>query len=223
MNKIKGIFNTLFYPKNYRGLLVFLTLMMKVSGIFPVKVVLNKNKIQVKTCKWGVGCTISHLIVYLSSLIANCMATNNVSLPGGTVGHFGDNLLKGTEYISTIAIFASVFYSMRFQQISVDKYLQVKYIYEELKIDTTPLIRQSLYLIYLLMSLLCFNLCFGVFLVIYTFNALFKILPPISVFFVTTLSHFYIFMKVSHFLVVAIMLNTTYKELINLLKKVIGK
>lgn len=207
-------------------MLVFLTLMMKISGIFPVKVVhsriLNKNEIQVKTCKWGVCCTISHLIIYLTSLRYS-KAISYIPPPGGAVGHFGGYLLKGTEFLSTIAIFVSVFYSMRFQQVTVNKYLQVKNIYEELKIDTTPLIRKSLYLIYLLISLLCLNLCCGVFLVIYTFYAFFKILPPISVFFITTLSHFYIFMKVSHFVVVAIILNSTYKELINFLKKVDGK
>lgn len=216
MNKIKEIFHKIVYPKDYNCLLVFVTLMMKISGLYPIKVV-SSEKVQL--CKWGVACTIVHFTVYLSSIIYSTTKENNyIVRQGGTVGQLGNFLLKSSELLSTVSIFLSVFYSLRYQKISVKYYLQIRQIYKELGIDTTALIRQSLYLIYLLISLLCLHLCSGVVLTIYTFYVIFKRFPPINIFFLTTLAHFYIFMKVSHFVVVAIILNSSYKELVNLLK-----
>lgn len=219
MNKIKEIFHKLVYPKDYTDLLVFLAFMMKLAGLYPIKVVSSANNIKVQLCKWGVCCTIVHLVVYLSSLIYSTTKENQYIIrPGGAIGNLGSSLLSGSEFISTFSIFLSVFCSLRFQKISLKEYIKIKQIYEELAIDRTTLIRQSRYLIYLLCSLLCIHLCVGISLAIYNFYIIFQIFPPINIFFLTTLSHFYIFMKVSHFLVVTIMLNSSYKELVNLLK-----
>lgn len=216
-------FNTIVHPKDYDGLMIFLTLLMKISGIFPIKIVSNKTKLEIVICKWGVCCTIVHLIVYLSSLIYSSIHTNFyiINRPGGSVGIFGAYLMMISELFSTISIFISVFYSLRFQRISFKKYFKIKQIYEELKIDAMALIRRSIHLIYLLISLLCIHLTLGVILVMYSFYTIFKKFPPINLLFLTILSHFYIFITVSHFLVVAIILNSTYKELIKLVK-VIG-
>lgn len=220
MNKIKEIYNKIVHPKDYHGMLVFITLMMKISGLYPIKIVTKKGNFRVRICKWGVCCTITHFILYVSCVTHGTM--NNIRhnfrpAGGSTVGNIADFLLIGLEELAAFVIFVSVFYSLSYQKIWLKKYIRIKNIYEELKIDNTDLLKKNQYLIYLFISLLCIHMCFVIFLVIYSFYAVFKKLPPIMLFFLTILPHFYIFMKVSHFIVAAILLNSSFKELIKLL------
>lgn len=190
-----------------------LHLILKLSGFFPVKIVETKTGLKPVICKFGVLCTIVHLLVYLTSVI-HFVFLNNVkmSLNYGKIADYGYIAILVLQGITTLILFASVFPLIKFQ-IKIIKYTtQLENICHELKIDNSAVFLKSRYLIGIFIVFLTIFYIFGAGIFIHTQYVTMNGLPPIDVILIGILPNLYLLVKFTGFAIYVLALHVCNKE-----------
>lgn len=161
MNKIKHKIIKFIYPKNVYGIARILHFVMKITGLFPLKIKKTEfGRIPV-FCKWGILSTVLYLIIYFGCLFhviffsipkqidAKKMDSELVHL----VGHVSQFLI---ESFTTLLMMFSIFPLIKFEKSIYEKLNEIEFLVKGLDIDYRATMKRSRFLVWItILMLIC--------------------------------------------------------------------
>lgn len=180
MNKIKHKIIKFIYPKNVYGIVRILHFVMKITGLFPLKVKKTKFGRTPVFCKWGILSTVCYLILYFACLFhviffnlpkmkeEKKMDTEIV----GLVGHGSQFII---ESFTTLVLMYSIFPLIKFEKFIYETLHKIEILVNGLNIDYGATMKRARFLVASTILMQIFVFFVGALLTIYgsgDYNAL---------------------------------------------------
>lgn len=189
MNKIKHKILKFIYPENVYGFARILHFVMKITGLFPLKIKKTKfGRIPV-FCKWGVLSTVSYLIIYFGCLfhviffslpkLKNTKKFNTELV--GVVGHFSQFII---ETFTTLVLMYSIIPLIKFEKYISETLHKIEFLVKGLDIDYGATLKRERFLFASTILMLICVFFVGALLTIYgtgdfnSFDFLFVVIFP---------------------------------------------
>lgn len=214
MNKLKHKIIKFTYPKNVYDIATSLHFIMKITGIFPLKIKKTKFGRCPVFCKWGILTTIFYLIIYFCCLFHVCF----YSLPKMkkakkldseivvSLSHYSQFLI---ETFATLIIMISIFPLIKFEKYIYETLDKIEVLATGLDFDYKATIKRGRILMATTSLIMIGVFITGAFLTIYgsgDFNT-------VDFLFVVIYPHLTILIKVVSFMIYVSILNIGFIEL----------
>lgn len=224
MNKLKHKIIKFIYPKNVYDIATSLHFIMKITGIFPLKIKKTKFGRRPVFCKWGILTTTFYLIIYFCCLFhVICFSLPQLKeakkLDSEIVvvlGHFSQFLI---ETFATLILMFSVFPLIKFEKYIYDTLDKIEDLVIGLDFDYAQSIRRGRILVATTSLMMICVFIAGTFLTIFgsgdfdTVDFLFVVLYP----------HLIILIKVVSFMIYVSILNVGFIELKILMENILKR
>lgn len=207
------------HPQSIYHISKSVNLVMKLSGLFPVKIEETETGLKPVICKFGVFCTLFHLLVYLISVIHFVFLSNaKISLNYGKIADYGYIAILVLQGLTTLILFAGVFHMIKFQTYIIKYVSQLEIACFQLNINNKAIIHKSRYLIGFFIAFLIFLYILGATIFIHTQYVSMLGLPPIDLIIIGILPNIYLYIYVTYICIYVLAMHVCNSEFLKFMK-----